>query len=83
MGYSHGQNTYSMDYKFQMTGKHRELLERMMGWYWNIAKQQELITQEDYDFLYEIWNNGVTSYDEKMQERLNNIRNLYKETNVL
>ena len=55
----------------------------MMGWYWTVAKQQELITPEDYDFLYNLWNNGVTSYDEKMKERLNKIRNLYKETNVL
>jgi hemerythrin len=68
---------------FIMTNEHRILLERMMGWYWNIAKQQHLITPEDYNFLYELWNNGVSSYDEKMRERLNRIRNLYKETNTL
>ena len=69
--------------QFEMTGDHRKLLEQMMGWYWSVAKQRELITPEDYDFLYDIWNNGVTSYSKKMQERLNKIRNLYKETNVL
>ena len=68
---------------YEMTNDHRQLLEHMMGWYWNIAKQKELITIEDYDFLYSLWNNGVTSYNKKMQERLNRIRNLYKETNVL
>ncbi len=66
-----------------MTNDHRKLLEHMMGWYWNVGKQQNLITPSDYDFLYNLWNNGVTSYDDKMQERLNKIRNLYIETNTL
>ena len=78
MGYSHGQNTYSMAYKFEMTAKHRKLLEHMMGWYWTVGKQQNLITPEDYDFLYNLWNNGVTSYDVVMKNRLNKIRELYK-----
>jgi len=82
MGYK--DSTYLDNIKqFEMTGDHRKLLEQMMGWYWSVAKQRELITPEDYDFLYDIWNNGVTSYSKKMQERLNKIRNLYKETNVL
>jgi hypothetical protein len=68
--------------QFEMTGDHRKLLERMMGWYWSVAKQRELITLEDYNFLYEIWNNGVTSYSKKMQERLNRIRQLYTETEL-
>ena len=68
---------------FHMTHGHRKLLEHMMGWYWNVGKQQKLITPEDYNFLYNLWNNGVTSYNKKMQKRLNIIRNLYKETNVL
>ena len=72
-----------MEYKFEMTGKHRKLLEHMMGWYWNVGKQQNLITPSDYDFLYNLWNNGVTSYNKEMQERLNKIRNLYIETNTL
>ncbi len=66
-----------------MTNDHRKLLEHMMGWYWNVGKQQNLITPSDYDFLYNLWNNGVTSYDDKMQNRLNKIRNLYIETNTL
>lgn len=69
--------------KFEMTYNHRKLLEYMMGWYWNVAKQQNLITNSDYDFLYNLWNNGVNTYDEKMKIRLNRIRNLYKETNTL
>ena len=69
--------------KYEMTNDHRKLLEHMMGWYWNVGKQQKLITPEDYNFLYNLWNNGVTSYNKKMQKRLNIIRNLYKETNVL
>ena len=72
-----------MAYKFEMSNEHRKLLEHMMGWYWNVGKQQNLITPSDYDFLYNLWNNGVTSYDDKMQERLNKIRNLYIETNTL
>ncbi len=68
---------------YEMTNDHRKLLEHMMGWYWNVGKQQKLITPEDYNFLYNLWNNGVTSYNKKMQKRLNIIRNLYKETNVL
>jgi hypothetical protein len=72
-----------MAYKFEMSNEHRKLLEHMMGWYWNIAKQHNLITPSDYDFLYNLWNNGVTSYNKEMQERLNKIRNLYIETNTL
>ena len=66
-----------------MTHGQRILLEHMMGWYWNVGKQQNLITQDDYSFLYELWNNGVNAYDEKMKVRLNKIRNLYKQTNTL
>ena len=53
-----------MAYKYEMTNDHRKLLEHMMGWYWNVGKQQNLITPSDYDFLYNLWNNGVTSYDD-------------------
>ena len=69
--------------KFEMTYEHRKLLEHMMGWYWTTGKQRGLISNEDYDFLYELWNNGVSSYDAKMKERLNTIRNLYKNNNTL
>jgi len=55
----------------------------MMGWYWNVGKPRNLISDTDYDFLYELWNNGVSSYDNKMKERLNKIRNLYKDNNTL
>ena len=72
-----------MAYKYEMTNDHRKLLEHMMGWYWTVGKQQNLITPEDYDFLYNLWNNGVTSYDVVMKNRLNKIRELYKYTNVL
>jgi len=69
--------------KFEMTYDHRKLLEHMMGWYWNVGKPRNLISDTDYDFLYELWNNGVSSYDNKMKERLNKIRNLYKDNNTL
>ena len=55
----------------------------MMVWYCTVGKHQNLITPEDYDFLYNLWNNGVTSYDVVMKNRLNKIRELYKYTNVL
>ena len=29
-----------MAYKYEMTNDHRKLLEHMMGWYWNVGKQQ-------------------------------------------
>ena len=49
----------------------------------SIALHIDLISDTDYDFLYELWNNGVSSYDNKMKERLNKIRNLYKDNNTL
>jgi hypothetical protein len=50
-----------------------------MGWYWKVAHTHSLISKEDYEFIYKLWNNGVTTYDDKMQVRLNKIRNIYND----
>jgi len=31
----------------------------------------------DYEFIYSLWRNGVDSYDDKMKERLNKLREIY------
>jgi hypothetical protein len=63
----------------EMTEEHRDGLKKIMEWYWKVAHTQSLISKEDYDFIYNIWNNGVSTYDDKMQKRLNKIREIYND----
>ena len=63
----------------EMTKEHRDGLKLILGWYWKVAHTHSLISKEDYEFIYKLWNNGVTTYDDKMQVRLNKIRNIYND----
>jgi len=66
----------------EMTGKHRDGLKKIMEWYWKVANTNELVSIEDYEFIYSLWNNGITTYDDRMQKRLNKIREIYNNTSL-
>ena len=66
----------------EMTEKHRDGLKKIMEWYWKVAHSNELVSVEDYEFIYSLWNNGITTYDDKMQKRLNKIREIYNDTTL-
>ena len=61
----------------EMTKQHRDGLKAIMEWYWKVGNTKNLISKEDYELLYQLWNNGVTTYGKKLQERLNKIREIY------
>jgi hypothetical protein len=57
-----------------------------MEWYWksmqndnpNFILQFHVdVSIADYEFIYSLWRNGVDSYDDKMKERLNKLREIY------
>ena len=63
--------------KNEMTLDRKEVLSKLMEWYWARANPYNLITKSDYEFVYDIWNNGLSFYGESVQERLNGIRLIY------
>lgn len=69
--------------KYQFTEETRDLLPKMMGWFWNKFDERKFldfdVSMEDFDFMYNLWKNGVNQYDDKMRDRLNQIRNIYAE----
>lgn len=52
-------------------------LEVLIKWYWNTANEQGLIHKSDFEFMYSLWDNGVSFYADEVQERLNRIREIY------
>jgi len=50
-----------------------------MEWYWKVAHKENLISKEDYELIYSLWDNGVTQYGSELQERLNEIRDIYND----
>jgi hypothetical protein len=70
------------DKQMEMTPKHRDGLKKIMEWYWRVGQSKNLISKEDYDLIYELWNNGVSSYGIYLQERLNKIREIYKDNEL-
>jgi hypothetical protein len=71
--------------KYEFTDATRELLPKLLEWYWkryNYDLNIKLgVTLEDYEFMYSLWKNGVHSYDDETRNRLNRIRNIYLNTN--
>jgi|TARA_R110000796_G_scaffold85634_1_gene185710 hypothetical protein len=72
----------------QFTDEHKVFFMKFMEWYWKsrqntntnfILKFQVEVTISDYEFIYSLWKNGVNSYNDKMQNRLNKLRNIYIE----
>lgn len=60
-----------------MTIDRSYLLIEFMHWYWVIGNKHSLISKSDFEFIYNIWNNGLVYYDPKVRERLNTIREVY------
>lgn len=65
------------DMNNEMTDEKRELIKTLLKWYWEIAEPRKLISKSDYEFIYDIWNNGLNYYGSDVQTRLNRIRNTY------
>lgn len=63
----------------EMTESHRMGLQKIMEWYWKVAHKENLISKEDYELIYSLWDNGVTQYGSELQERLNEIRDIYND----
>ena len=67
--------------RYQFTLEQRDLLITLITWFWaSFNKAGYLnfgVTLEDYEFMYSLWKNGVGTYDDKMQDRLNSIRDVY------
>lgn len=66
--------------------QHKLFLIKFMEWYWKCQQNYDPyyildfnsnISIADYEFVYSLWRNGVNTYDAKMQERLNKIREIY------
>jgi len=63
--------------KNEMTLERKDGLSKLMEWYWTRGNPNNLITKEDYSFIYDIWNNGLSFYGPDVQDRLNKIREIY------
>ena len=52
-----------------------------MGWFWTTFDERKFldfgVSIEDFNFMYDLWTNGVWKYDDKMRDRLNSIRDIY------
>lgn len=64
--------------KLVMSSEHRKLLSAIMEWYWDVG--QNHISKSDYEFVYSIWNHGVSVYGKNIQTRMNEIRDKYVES---
>lgn len=71
---------------FDFKDDHKRFFVKFMKWYWEckaiedsefIVEFNQIVTLSDFDFIYSLWKNGVSRYDEKMQERLNILRDIY------
>lgn len=65
---------------------HKLFFVKFMEWYWKsmqnmnpdfLIEFRTNVTIMDYEFIYSLWRNGVDSYDEPMQNRLNKLREIY------
>lgn len=65
---------------------HKLFFVKFMEWYWKSMQNTNPnfiiafngdISVGDYEFIYSLWRNGVDSYDESMQYRLNKLREIY------
>ena len=65
--------------KHEFKDNHRELIVELIRWYWNNYPKVIWmgVDNSDYEFLYSLWKNTVSKYDDKMRSRLNRIRDIY------
>lgn len=78
--------TINFAHSFTFQNDHKKFFIKFMEWYWKcrgiddsqfIIEFNQIVTLSDFDFIYSLWKNGVSTYDEKMQERLNILRDIY------
>lgn len=71
---------------FEFLDEHKRFFVKFMKWYWEcrtiedsqfIFEFNTMVTLSDFEFIFSLWKNGVSRYDEKMQERLNLLRDIY------
>ena len=83
-------NTFDLKH-FQFENDHLRFFPKFMEWYWKFRNVEDshfiiafnnLVTISDYEFIFSLWKNGVSTYDEKMQERLNKLRELYMNNQI-
>ena len=55
----------------------KDFLLTLIKWYWGKANPDFILRKEDYEFLYTIYNSGISVYDKDIQARLNKIRDIY------
>lgn len=61
----------------EMTTEKRNGLKKIMEWYWKFGNTEHIISNSDYEFVYNLYNNGLSFYGNEIQERLNEIREKY------
>jgi hypothetical protein len=83
-------NTFDLKH-FQFENDHLRFFPKFMEWYWKcrtiedsewIIEFNQMVTLSDFEFIFSLWKNGVSTYDEKMQERLNKLRELYMNNQI-
>ena len=62
-----------------MTDDRKVGLYTLIQWYWDEAQPKHLLHTSDFEFMYELWRNGVSFYAPHIQKRLNKIREIYYE----
>ena len=71
--------------KHEFTDETRDLLPKLMGWFWATFDERKFldfgVSIDDFNFMYELWTNGVLMYDDKIRDRLNHIRDIYVKMN--
>jgi len=69
--------------KYEMTDERRKNLLTLIQWYWAIVVPHanktgfSFISVRDYEFLYQLYNNALGFYDNDIQDRLNEIKDIY------
>lgn len=63
--------------KNEMTLERKQFLSKLMAWYWLNGNPHNLISKSDYEFIYDIYDAGLSFYNEDVQTRLNGIRTIY------
>lgn len=74
------ESTEPEDMKIEMTEERRQVLKKIMEWYWQMDRAY--ITKSDYEFVYDLWDHGLSFYGEEVKERLNNIRTIYLDYSI-
>ena len=68
--------------ELKMTLDKKKYILQLISWYWLCKYHgEDYITHSDYQFLYQLWHNSLEMYNEDIQERLNEIVNIYNKNN--